>query len=348
MDTSFLSTEYWGNTIQNYLIFIGLFFVLLVFFKIFQALLLHRLKKLAQKSKTDIDDMLIEIIEHIKPPFYLYFSLYLAALYLNKSGIFQNILNALLIAILVYQVAVAIQILINYIAKRKYGQEEDPGKKQAVNTVSVIAKIIVWSFGLLLVLSNLGVNITSLVAGLGIGGLAIGLALQNILSDLFSSFAIRFDKPFVIGDFIVVGKHMGVVEKIGIKTSRIRALQGEEIVISNQELTSTRIQNFKRMKERRIVLNLGVTYQTPFEKLKKIPHLIKEIIDKTDRVRYDRAHFKSFNDSSLGIEAVYYVESQDYNDYMDLNQKIHFAIKEVFENEGISFAYPTQTIFTKN
>jgi MscS family membrane protein len=176
-------------------------------------------------------------------------------------------------------------------------------------------------------------------------GVAIAFAFQNILEDLFSSFAIVFDKPFKIGDFIIVGDKLGVVEKIGIKTTRIKSLQGEEIVISNKELTSAQVRNFKKMETRRISFSFGVTYQTPTEKLKGIPKTVESIIEETDNVRFDRAHFNEFGDSALLFEVVYYVEGNDYNMYMDAQQQINLKIKESFEKDGIEMAYPTQTIF---
>ena len=238
----------------------------------------------------------------------------------------------------------AAQILINYLFKSKLKDENDTSTKSAINALSIIIKIALWVFGLILILSNLGVNVTSLVAGLGIGGIAIALAFQNILSDLFSSFAIYFDKPFAVGDFIVVGDKKGTVEKIGIKTTRLRALQGEELVISNQELTNAQIQNFKKMSERRINFAIGLTYDTSSEKLKRVPGLIKQIIDSSEGVRFDRVHFKEFGEFSLIFEIVYYIKSSDFVKYMNIQQSINFEMKSVFEKEQIVMAYPTQTI----
>jgi small-conductance mechanosensitive channel len=195
------------------------------------------------------------------------------------------------------------------------------------------------------VLSNAGVDITSLIAGLGIGGIAVALALQNVLSDLFSSFAIHFDKPFLVGDFIIVGDQMGVVEKIGIKTTRIRALQGEELVFANKELTDAHIQNFKKMRERRVVFSIGVLYETPQKHLQEISWLLRSIIEKQEQVRFDRAHFARFDASALTFEVVYYVLSDEYTTYMDIQQQINFAILEAFSARHISMAYPTQTVY---
>ena len=223
----------------------------------------------------------------------------------------------------------------------------DPNASMASGMITLFSRIALWAFGGIFILSNLGIEITSLIAGLGIGGIAVAFALQGILSDLFSSFSIYFDKPFRIGDFIVIGDNMGTVERIGIKTTRIRTLQGEELVVSNAELTTTRVQNYKKMQNRRIVFQLGVTYETPEEKVKAIPELLRTVITDIKGVRLDRAHFASYGDSALIFEVVYFVESGDYNQYMDLQQSINFGIMEVFGKEGIEFAYPTQTLYLK-
>ncbi len=336
------------NTIQDYTLALLAFAVFVFLFKLFQDLAIRYFKKLAKKTKTDIDDAFIKIIQTIKPQFYYFVAFYFATLLLSLNGTTKKIINALLLIWITYQVVIAINVLIEYITKRYIKSEGEAGNKSAINLLSGIAKGILWVLGALLILSNLGVNITSLVAGLGIGGIAVALALQNILMDLFSSFAIYFDKPFVPGDFIVVGDNMGTVEKIGIKTTRIRALQGEEIVISNQELTSARIQNFKKLEKRRIVFSFGVTYETPQEKLEKIPSMIENIIKSIEMADFDRTHFQKFDDSALTFEVVYFVKSAEYGDYMDINQQIHLKIKGLFEKEGISMAYPTQTIYLNN
>jgi len=345
MNDNFWNYELLGNTVQDYGIALAVLIGLIIIFSLFQRYVLHRLEKLAKKTKTEMDDAVIDIFKTIRPPFYFFVSFYIAIRTLSFPSLVYQIINALLIIWAIFLVIKAVQIFINYLFKKRLEDEHDRGSKSAIGAVNVIVKIVLWSFGLLLILSNLGVNITSLIAGLGIGGIAIALALQNILSDLFSSFAIYFDKPFVVGDFIVIGDKSGIVEKIGIKTTRIRALQGEEVVVSNQELTSAQIQNFKKMKERRSIFNIGVTYETSTEKLKKIPNIIKKIIDDTKNARFDRTHFREFADFSLNFEVVYFITSSDYSQYMDVQQAINFKIKEAFEQERIEMAYPTQTLY---
>ncbi len=342
----FLEKYQWNqNSLKDFLQALIIFFVLLAVLKVFQKIVLSRLAKLAQKTKTDIDDTLIKIIQSIKPPFYFFLAFYIASQSLVLTAFFQKAINIVLSIWIVYQIIIALQIFINYLIEKISQREKEKSSQQALKLIGKIARGVLWVLGILLILSNLGINITSLIAGLGIGGVAIALALQNILSDLFSSFAIYFDKPFVIGDYIVVGNHSGIVKNIGIKTTRLQALQGEEIVLSNNELTSTRVQNFKKLKERRIVFNFGVVYQTSLKKLKEINNLISSIIKKQSLARFDRCHFIQFDDSALSFEVVYYVKSPDFAQYREIHQKILFEIKTAFEKEKISMAYPTQTIY---
>lgn len=345
MDSAVWQYEILGNTVLNFSIAFAAFLGFLVVFKVFQWGILARLKKLAEKTKTDIDDTLIQIVRTLKPPFYSFLAFFFALSFLDIQAGFQTFINAILIIWITAQVVIAAQILISYVVRKSLKEEEDASARSAINALQVIIKGLLWLGAVLMILSNIGVDITSLIAGLGIGGIAIALALQNILSDLFSSFAIYFDKPFQPGDFIVTGEHMGVVEKIGIKTTRLRALQGEEIVISNKELTSARIQNFKHMEERRIVFEFGVEYGTTNTLLEEIPGIIKDIMDPLENARLDRAHFKSFGDSALMYEVVYYVGSGDYTFYMDTQQTINLKIKDAFEKKGIAMAFPTQTVY---
>jgi len=217
--------------------------------------------------------------------------------------------------------------------------------RNALSLIQFVVRVAVWSLALLLIFQNLGFDITALIAGLGVGGIAVALAAQSVLGDLFSSLAIVLDRPFEVGDFIVFGEQMGTVEKIGIKTTRIRALSGEQIAVSNTDLVKTRVHNFKRMKERRVVLVVGVTYDTPADKLEHIPSMVTEIIEKQVDVRFERAHFRSFGNSALEFEIVYWVLDADYTIYMDKQQAINFAIFRAFQDEGIEFAFPSQTLY---
>ncbi len=345
LNNGLLLEEFWGNSVKQYLLALVAFITLYLVFLVFKKIGLRQLKKIADKSENKVDDTIHEALDTIKPLFLIYVALFASLQILNVADIIDQTAYTILVIFGVWQAIFVVQVAVSYILNKTLRNEKGEYTNIAGGLINTLVKISLWILGLLFILSNLGVNVVSLVAGLGIGGVAIALALQNILEDLFSSFAIFFDKPFAVGDFIVVGENMGTVKKIGIKTTRLRSLQGEEIVITNKELTGARIQNFKRMKERRIVFKFGVIYSTGNDKLQAIPALVRDIIDDVKMARYDRAHFQSFDDSALTFEVVYHVESGDYNDYMDTNQNILFKIKEVFEKKGVEMAYPTQTIY---
>ena len=335
-----------GNTIEAYSIALGVFIGFIIVFRLIQWGILKRLEVLAEKTKTDIDDTLIEVVRSLKPAFYYILALYFGLQFLTFIELVEKIIDGAVFVVIAYQVVTALHILVDYTFKKK-AEREGKETQKAYRFLSNFIKWGLWIIAILAVISNLGVNITSLVAGLGIGGIAVALALQNILSDLFSSFAIYFDKPFEVGDFIIVGKHSGTVEKIGIKTTRLRALQGEEIVISNQELTSARIQNLKKMEERRATFSFGILYETPLEKVKAVPKMVEEIFDgfKKGSVRFDRVYFTTLADSALTFDVVYYVPTREYTDYLDIQQELNLKLMERFSKEKIEFAYPTQTVY---
>ncbi|MDT8903507.1 mechanosensitive ion channel family protein [Anaeroselena agilis] len=221
----------------------------------------------------------------------------------------------------------------------------NPEKERSLRAIAPIFKVTVWMIGLVFLLDNLGFEISAVVAGLGIGGIAVALAAQAVLGDLFSYVAIVFDRPFEIGDFIIIGEHMGTIEHVGIKTTRIRSLSGEQVVFSNSDLTNSRIRNYKRMITRRVLFKFGVIYSTADEQLKEIPAIVKRIIEAAEGTTFDRAHFFSFGDFSLDFEVVYYVQGNDYNRYMDVQQTINLNLKEEFARRNIEFAFPTQTLY---
>lgn len=341
----FLRTEFLNNTILDYLIGLIALIVFLIIFKIFQSIVLHKLKNLAEKTKTDIDDTLIKIVKSLKPGFYVFLSFWLALFFLNINEIGQKIIDAILLFWITYQVIIGMQIFIDYVIEKKFIKNKDKSTKTAASYLSMLSKGALWVIGIILVLGNLGVDVTSLIAGLGIGGIALALALQNILGDLFASLAIFFDKPFEIGDYIVAEPHSGTVEKIGIRSTRIRSLDGEEIVISNQELTSARLQNYKTIKKRRALVTVGVTYDTVQSKLRLIPKLLKEAVETTNMTEFERANFTLFGDSALNFELVFYVKSTEYLKFVKTQEKILLKIKQTFEKEKIEMAFPTQTVY---
>lgn len=346
----FLEMEIGGNLGRDYAVFLAVFVGLLIALKMFELYALRFLKKLAKKSRTEIDDIVIGFIGKINWRLYIFISLYAALKTLALHPLADKLLNYAAIIILVYYGTRFIGVLIDRYTDKQVKKTLAEDENEDTTLISVLgrmAKAVVWIIAFLLLLSNFGVNITSLIAGLGIGGIAIAFALQNILQDLFSSFTIYFDKPFKKGDFIIIGQDMGVIKYIGIKSTRIQTLQGQELIVSNRELTTTRINNYKRMEKRRIVFNFGVEYGTSLKKLKEINDVIMGIFKKIKLADLDRVHFKEFGNFSLNYEVVYYLNSSDYNKYMDTQQEINFAIKKEFEKLGVVMAFPTQVVYVK-
>ena len=344
--------NFWNNTGYDYFLALLILIGSVIILKIFQVIVLSRLRKIAKKTKTDFDDVLIEAFSSVKPPFYFLVAIYLGVKVLVLPSLITIIIDFLFLIVIVYTVVVALQRIVDYFIRTMIVKNEDKSSdkkysESMLKALSMIIKVCLWVIALILVLSNLGINVTSLIASLGIGGIAIALALQGILSDMFSSFSIYIDKPFQIGDYITVGKDSGTVERIGLKSTRLRSLQGEELVISNQELTKARVSNFKRMEKRRVLVSLGVVYNTTQEQLRRIPGMVESIITKVDEVEYSRCHFKSYGDSSLNFELVYFVKTKEYSIYMDRKQEINLAIFEAFTKEKIEFAYPTQTVIVQ-
>lgn len=341
-----LEAKYFGNTVQDWAIAIAVATIIFFILKIGRRVVVKRLGAFARQTATQIDDLAVEILKKTKFFFFVVIALYAGSqpLVLPPGGL--RAINGLLILGTLLQTAFWGNAVIVFILGRAVKQRVDTDAAGAttLSAIGIVAKLVLWSVLLLLALDNLGVNITGLVAGLGIGGIAVALALQNILGDLFASLSIALDKPFVIGDFVIVDQLLGTVEHIGLKTTRIRSLSGEQIVFSNADLLKSRIRNFKRMYERRVVFSIGVTYQTPLDKLSVIPAMLKEIVEAQSSVRFDRAHFKEYGDSSLNFEVVYYVMNPDYNVYMDIQQAINLEIFRRFLAGGIQFAYPTRTL----
>jgi len=341
-----LNQIYFGNTILQYITAIGIFFLIIALVKIFRFIVLKKLKKWAEKTETTIDDFIIIGIQKSVVPIMYYGAFYIAGRTLKLSPDANNILNIISIIVITFFIIRLLTSILNFsIVSYTSKQEDGERKAKQLKSISALAKLLIWVIGLIFLLDNLGVNISAVVAGLGIGGIAVALAAQTILGDLFSYFVIFFDRPFEIGDFIIVDDKTGNVEHIGIKTTRIRALSGEQLVLSNTDLTSSRVHNYKKLQRRRVVFQLGAIYQTPADKLKIIPELVKQIIIDNPDSEFDRGHFKSFGDFSLNFEFVYYVLSAEYSVYMDIQQAINLKIYKKFEEEGIEFAYPTQTLF---
>jgi len=346
---TFLHQKFLENEILDWAIAILIAISVLVILKIVKSLIVNRLRALAIKTETDIDDLIVDLLGRTHFILFLLISVYFGSKTLSLPDSVDNLIRSLAIIAFLMQIAIWGSAVITYCITR-YAREKmkvDAASATTISAFGFIGKWVLWSIIILLSLDNLGFDINALIAGLGIGGIAIALAAQSIIGDLFASISIVLDKPFVVGDFIIVDELMGTVENIGLKTTRVRSLFGEQIVFSNNDLLSSRVRNYKRMMSRRIIFSLGVIYQIPYEKLAAIPSMIKEIIESHDNIRFDRAHFKEYGDFSLNFEIVYYMLVPAYNIYMDTQESINLAIFKKFEKEGIEFAYPTQTLFVE-
>jgi len=315
----------------------------LPFFEVNRRIIISSLHRFAKKTKNKLDDAIANALD-IHWPFFVFLSLYIASQFVFIAPGIDKYLNYAILLISTYYVVRAINLVFTTLARHMAGKR-DTGDSAALDLILIGGKALVWVLAFAFIISNFGYNISTLLAGLGIGGIAIAFALQNVLADIFASISIYIDKPFKPGDFIIVGNDMGTVKKVGVKSTRITTLEGQELIVSNRELTESRVNNYGKMKRRRVAFIIGVTYQTSLSKMKEIPKLIKGIIDKTKNTTYDRVHWKDYGNSSLNYEIVYYVESSDFALYRDIQQSINLAIKEVFDKKKIEFAYPTQTIF---
>ena len=342
-----LDQIYYHNTIRDWtyavLAVVFTFFVI----RIFKAILFRQISRIASKTTAKWDDLVPVLINKIKLIFLIAIALYAGTRLLTLPEPMTNFIYKAVGMVLLIQIGILTSEIIRFWIDwyRKQKVEDRADAVTTVTSVGFIVKLLIWLIILLIGLDNLGVNVSALIAGLGVGGIAVALAVQNILGDLFASFSIVLDKPFVIGDFIIVDNFLGTIEHIGLKTTRIRSLSGEQLIFSNTDLLKTRIRNFKRMNERRVVFSIGVVYQTSHEKLIKIPEFIRNIICQKEQTRFDRAHFKEYGPYSLIFEIVYWIGDPDYNMYMEIQQAINLEIFQKFETEEIEFAYPSQSIY---
>jgi small-conductance mechanosensitive channel len=343
----FLNIVMLGNSVRQWLVAAVVATAVVLLLRAVAAVLVTRIAALSRRTTTEWDDIIAGALAKTKFLFLLALGVFAGTHALTLSGRARGALDSIVVVALLIQSGLwAGFVLSRWLESyREREMQEDPATATTVSALGFVGKIALWAAILLLALDNVGVDITTLVAGLGIGGVAVALALQSILGDLFASLSIVLDKPFVLGDFLIVGEHLGNVEHIGLKTTRVRSLWGEQLIFSNSDLLNSRIRNFGRMYERRIVFPLGVTYQTPRDKLTRIPGIVREAVEAQEKTRFDRSHFKTYGDFSLHFETVYYVTVPDFNTYMDVQQAINLRIHERFEQEGIEFAYPTQTLF---
>ena len=334
-------SQIWGNTLYNIFLALLVFIILFLVFWIIQKFLLRHFEKLAKKTKSNIDDMAVKVVRTLKPPFYFFIAFYLALRYLHLPPMATKVIDYMLLIWVVFQIVITLQIILDFIFKKKLIKaQEDINTRTALKNINTIVKFSLWIIGVLLVLGNMGVNITSLVAGLGVAGIAIAFALQNILADLFSSFSIYFDKPFVVGDYITSKNISGTVVKIGVKSTRLKSDTGEEIIVGNNELTNEAVHNFGNIDERRTKILFTISPEVKYDNLKKVNEIVTKAINEVKKVRLDRVHFTGMTDLGFQYDVVFYSETPQLKEHLDAQQDIYFKIKQAFDNSGIQFSFP--------
>jgi len=337
----------WGNPLWRWLLAVLAALLLFVIFRGVLRVLVRQAERLAERSRWEWFEDGKNFLGRTKSWFLLSLAALCGMCFLHLPANVWRIGLSVVIIVILLQAAVWADGLIHAAIARqaRLRRETDAAGATTLAALGFIARLAVWTAVLLLAMANLGINITAMLAGLGIGGVAVALAAQNILGDLFASISIVLDRPFVLGDFIVVDDKKGTVEYIGLKTTRLRSLSGEQLVFSNADLLKSRIHNYQRMAERRVVFTVDVAYETPCEKLAAVPRLLREAVETQQAARFERAHFARFGEYSLVFEVVYHVRGTDYTLYMDVQQAINFAVFRRFGEEGIEFAYPTRTIY---
>jgi len=342
MENLSLSCVYFENTVLNYLIAIGMFVLLITVFWLLFRILGIVFEKMLHRTTNTVIALLLRADQKLKPILW-YLPFYIVSHYLilpPKLKILIGMLGVLVVTICIVRYAIEIikAVIDEYSIRTS-------GSPMLSHSIGIIANIFLWIMAVLFLLSNFGFNVTTLITGLGIGGMAIALASQTLLGDLFNYFTIIIDRPFIIGDTVKVGGVTGTVLAIGLKGTRLRAADGEQVILSNTDMTKSILYNYQMMNERRVLTKIGIKCETPQEKIKEIPSVIKRIVQSVEGTNFVRAHFYEFGDFSLNYEIVYFVLSKDYGFYMDILQKVNFAILDEFAQMGIEFAFPSQSIY---
>lgn len=336
-----------GNSLLAWTQALGVLIAAFLALLLVRRFLVRRVSRLKAAVKLHWLELAVELLGHTRTWFLFLMAVFVASLPLELTPRIEVALESVVSLVLILQLGLWANFALRQWLERvrESRLKQDPASATALSALGFAGRVVLWSALLLLALDNLGFDITAVVAGLGVGGIAVALAVQTILGDLFASLSIVLDRPFSVGDFIIVDDLLGNVEYVGLKTTRVRSLSGEQLVFSNSDLLNSRIRNYGRMYERRVVFHVGVIFQTPLEQLKAIPEILREAVERNEQVRFDRAHFQKYGDFSLNYEIVYYVLSPEYNVYMDIQQAINLRIFERFAEEGIEFAYPTRTLF---
>lgn len=303
----------------------------------------YRLHRLSKKSRSGFTGMAAEMLSRTSQVLLIAMSLLIGLKLAELPDRWESAMSHGWFIALAFQIALWLDTAVHLWMESltRDGKARNP---VTTTIIGIMLRIVVWTMMLLSILANLGVDITAMVASLGVGGIAIALAVQTLLSDVFASLSIGIDKPFEIGDFVVFGDIAGNIEHIGLKTTRIRSLSGEQVVCANADLLSQTIHNYKRMDTRRIVFKFGISYKTPADKLREVSQLVRRIIEDIELAKFDRAHFFAFDNSQLTFEVVYIMQTADYNKYMDVQEEINLRLLEGVHELEVDFAFPIRQV----
>lgn len=343
----FFAQDFLGNSFERWMVAVGLFLGVLLVGLAVRSLVASRIEKVAARTDTPFDDLAASLLRNTHFLFFFLVALHVGANSLILGPKVAKILQITFFLVVFLQIGLWLSRAINFLGDFYVNRTlaVDAAKATTLRTLMVFSQLFLWVLIVLLMLDNWGVKVGPFIAGLGLGGIAIAFAVQGILADIFASLSIVMDKPFAIGDSIGVGAETGTVEYVGVKTTRVRSISGEQLVFSNADLLKMQIKNFKRMTERRVLMKIGVEYETALSKLESLPRWLQELVEAEKDLRFGRAHIVRFGDSSLDYELEYFVRTPDAIVYMDIQQKLHFAILRKFEAEEIGFAYPTRKVF---
>lgn len=340
--TSPLDAKFYGNSLLAWLIAAGVFALVLGALALVRRVLVRRAQKIASRTTNGLDDLIVDVAGRTHTIFLIVVALAAASLALTLPREVRAYVAMALGAAFIIQLLVWGNHGISFWVGRQSSQNS--GSLGTLTAVAFMARLMLWALMLVLLLDNFGIQVTTLIGALGVAGIAGALAAQTVLGDLFAAISIYLDKPFEVGDFIIFDDYLGTVSSVGLRSTRIASLSGEEVIVSNSDLLKSRIRNYKRMAQRRVVFPIGVAYGTPREKVELIPQIIRAAVEEQSTARFDRSHLKGYGDSSIDFETVYYVLSPDYNVYMDIQQAINLVIMRRFEDEGIRFAHPVRVM----
>lgn len=340
-----LATRFYGNTLLAWLIAAGVLLVATGALMLLRRFVLGHVAKLAARTSTAVDDLLVDVLGRTHTSFLFVVALCAASLALALPSEVRGYLRILLGAAFIIQLLVWGNEGIAVWLRRQSAIRE--GALGTMTAIAFMARLVLWAVMILLLLDNFGLKVTTLLGALGVAGIAGALAAQSVLGDLFAAISIYLDKPFEVGDFIVFDGYSGSVRGVGLRSTRIQALDGEEVIVSNSDLLKSRIRNYKRMSERRVAFQIGIAYGFPRQLVGEIPDIIRSAVEGQEQTRFDRSHFKGYGTSSLDFETVYYVLTPDYNVYMNIQQAINLEILERFEEKGIVFAIPARAVIVE-